>query len=39
MAKKALLLGAGFSYDLRIPLAKGITEDLFSNSRMYEVKY
>ncbi len=29
MAKKALLLGAGFSYDLGMPLAKDFTKDLF----------
>lgn len=29
MTKKALLLGAGFSYDLGMPLANGLTEDLF----------
>ena len=27
--KKALLLGAGFSYDLGMPLANGLTKDLF----------
>lgn len=29
MAKRALLIGAGFSYDLGMPLASGFTEDLF----------
>lgn len=29
MSKKALLLGAGFSYDLGMPIAKGLTQDLF----------
>jgi len=29
MVKKALLIGAGFSYDLGMPLANGLTKDLF----------
>ncbi|EHI99767.1 hypothetical protein CDLVIII_3193 [Clostridium sp. DL-VIII] len=28
--KKAILIGAGFSYDLGFPLGKGLTKDLFS---------
>lgn len=30
MSAKVLLLGAGFSYDLGMPLAKDVTEDFFS---------
>jgi hypothetical protein len=39
MAKKALLLGAGFSYDLGMPLVTGLTQDFFhflTPSRMHE---
>lgn len=28
--KKAIFIGAGFSYDLGFPLGKGLTKDLFS---------
>jgi hypothetical protein len=39
MKRKALLIGAGFSYDLGMPLAKGFTKDLFHYLSPDKIRY